>query len=150
MSGAEPVPISDGSITLLLKYSQTTLFLTIAPSSMSVKQLKARILAVLAESHQPDDPELNIPFADAQPEHVEIYVANTDAQQESDTLQYTRLQDTKQLSKSAWAKDESPKLDAFALQDGVTLYLGFSGEPKVQIPSLDDEVMEAEETGVNL
>ncbi|WFC98780.1 hypothetical protein MYAM1_001512 [Malassezia yamatoensis] len=117
---------------------------------MSVNQLKARILAVLAESHQPLDPELNVPFAEAQPDQVEIYVGNADAEQESDTLQYTRLQDTKQLSKSAWAKDQSPKLDALALQDGLPLYLGFPGEPKVQIPSLDDQMMDGEENGGNL
>ena len=144
-NAVEPVPVSDRSITLVFKYSQTTLFLTIEPNAVTVDELKARILSVLAESAQPIDPQLNQPFSEARPQKVEIYVAETRNTDTTEPMQYTRLQDTNKRGKSEKSRDTSARLDTFGLQDGQVLYLGFPGEPHVQIPSFEDEVIEGGE-----
>ncbi|WFD03028.1 hypothetical protein MOBT1_001717 [Malassezia obtusa] len=141
MSLAAPVPVSDASTTLLLKFSKTTLFLTVVPSTTSVRELKARALAALAESAQPDDAQLGRPFAEARPEDVQVYVGHTGDGDDA-PMRYTPLEETKTLGKTAYADDESARLDALALDDGQVLYLGFPGEPHVQLPSLEDEMVE--------
>ncbi|WFD45415.1 hypothetical protein GLX27_000035 [Malassezia furfur] len=143
MSLAAPVPVSDASTTLLLKYSKTTLFLTVVLSTTSVRELKARALAALAASAQPDDDHVGRPFADVSPDDVEVYVG-TPGDTDAAPMQFTPLQASKPLGKTAYAQDESARLDALALDDGAVLYLGFPGEPHVQLPSLDDEVVEGD------
>lgn len=143
MSLAAPVPVSDASTTLLLKYSKTTLFLTVVLSTTSVRELKARALAALAASAQPDDDHIGRPFADVSPDDVEVYVG-TPGDTDTAPMQFTPLQASKPLGKTAYAQDESARLDALALDDGAVLYLGFPGEPHVQLPSLDDEVVEGD------
>ena len=143
MSLAAPVPVSDASTTLLLKYSKTTLFLTVVLSTTSVRELKARALAALAASAQPDDDHIGRPFADVSPDDVEVYVG-TPGDTDTAPMQFTPLQASKPLGKTAYAQDESARLDALAFDDGAVLYLGFPGEPHVQLTSLDDAVVEGD------
>lgn len=121
MSDRAPVPVSEASTTLLLKYSKTTLFLTVVLSTTSVTELKVRALAALADAAQPEDPELGRPFAAAAPEDVQVYVADTT---DGDEVQYTPLENTA-TGKAPSAKDGSVRLDALALEDCQVLYLGF-------------------------
>lgn len=138
MSLAAPVPVSDASTTLLLKFSKTTLFLTVVLSTTSVTQLKERALAVLVESGQPQDAHLPRPFGETRAEDVQVYVGETS----DDATRYIPLQDTRTVAPGMQTEDGSPHLDAFELQDGQVLYLGFPGTPHVQLPSFDDEEVE--------
>ena len=63
----------DNEVTVIFKFSTTALYTQIVPTDVSVRELKAHLLRVLASTKQPEDQVLHRPFEEATPDDVELY-----------------------------------------------------------------------------
>lgn len=125
----------DDELTIIFKFNTTALYTQIVPTEVSVRELKAHLLQVLASTKQPEDNVLNRPFEEATPDDVELYHKQGDV--------YTLFASA---SASAHrAADGTPLCSSCQLKDNTVIYVGFRaanqdapGEPVVREPSFDD------------
>lgn len=125
----------DNELTIIFKFSTTALYAQIVPTDVSVRELKAHLLQVLASTKQPEDKVLNRPFEEATPDDVELY------HKQGDT--YTLFASAS--TSTHRASDGTPMCSSCQLKDNTVIYVGFRapnqdapGEPVVREPSLDD------------
>ena len=125
----------DNEVTVIFKFSTTALYTQIVPTDVSVRELKAHLLRVLASTKQPEDQVLHRPFEEATPDDVELY------HKQGDT--YTLFASASTATHRA--SDGTPLCSSCQLEDNTVLYVGFRapnqdtpGEPVVREPSLDD------------
>lgn len=125
----------DNEVTVIFKFSTTALYAQIVPTEVSVRELKAHLLHVLASTKQPEDQVLHRPFEEATPDDVELYHKKDDT--------YTLVASASTATHRA--SDGTPLCSSCQLEDNTVLYVGFRapnqdtpGEPVVREPSLDD------------
>lgn len=122
----QPLSVTEERVlTLLVKFSKTTVFLPVAPAQTSVRQLKEHVLAALTESRQPVDEQVGVAFDAVTLDDLDVFRQQAPAAPDTPPTYVTLAESRSPDERGRPAKDGSPLLSGLGLNDCDVVYVGW-------------------------